>query len=96
VRTPPEADEEKDEQVVEAPVLPVEQYQPSDLSSEEALERGIEESELAELRNWEGLEAQLAASASTSHGGAPSSGAGASSSHAVPPTPPPPPLAAEP
>jgi hypothetical protein len=36
---------------VEAPVLPVEQYQPSDMSEEEAIRRAIEESELAELGN---------------------------------------------
>jgi hypothetical protein len=47
----PEADGEEEEQVVEAPVLPVEQYQPPDLSEEEALRQAIEESELAELRN---------------------------------------------
>jgi hypothetical protein len=36
---PPEEDdeEEEEEQVVEAPVLPVEQYQPPDLLEEEAL-----------------------------------------------------------
>jgi hypothetical protein len=32
-----EEDEEEEEQVMEAPVLPVEQYQPPDLSEEEAL-----------------------------------------------------------
>jgi hypothetical protein len=66
------------------------------LSEEEALRRAIEESELAELGNWEGLGAQLAASAFTSRGGASSSGAGpfsihagASSSHHAPSPPPP-------
>jgi hypothetical protein len=76
-----EEDEEED-QVVEAPVLSVEQYQPPDLSEEEALRWAIEESELADLRNWEGLRAQLATSAVTDRGGASSSGAGASSNHA--------------
>jgi hypothetical protein len=85
VPPPPEAEEEKDE-VVEAPVLPVDEYQPPDLLGEEALRRAIEESELG---NWEGLGAQLAALASTSR-------VGASSSRAAPPPPPPPPLAAEP
>jgi hypothetical protein len=47
VSLPPEEEEE----VVEAPVLPVEQYQPSDLSEEEVLRRAIEESELVELGN---------------------------------------------
>jgi hypothetical protein len=86
-----EEEEEEEEQVVEAPVLPVEQYQPPDLSEEEALRRAIEESELTEI---EGLGAQLAASAFSIHGGASSSGAGpfgihadASSSHQDPPLP---------
>jgi hypothetical protein len=51
VPPPPEEDDDKEEQVVEAPVLPVEQYQPPDLSDEEALQRAIEKSELAELGN---------------------------------------------
>jgi hypothetical protein len=42
----PEEDKEEEEEVVEAPVLPVEQYQPPDLSEEEALRRAIKESEL--------------------------------------------------
>jgi hypothetical protein len=88
---PPPPEEDEEEQVMEVPVLPVEQYQPLDQSEEEALRRAIEESELAELRNWEGLGAQLAASVSTSRGGASSSGAGMSSSRAAPPPPPPPP-----
>jgi hypothetical protein len=46
VLPPPEEDEEEEEQVVEALVLPVEQYQPSDLSEEEALRQAIEESAL--------------------------------------------------
>jgi hypothetical protein len=36
------------------------------LSKEEALRRAIEESELVELGNWEGLGAQLASSTSSS------------------------------
>jgi hypothetical protein len=67
----------------------VEEYQPSDLSEEEALQLAIEESELVELGNWEGLRAQLAASASSNGAGASSSGAGASTSRALPPPPPP-------
>jgi hypothetical protein len=91
---PLEEDEKEEEQVMEASVLPVEQYQPPNLSEEEALRRAIEESELAELENWEGLGAQLAASVFTSRGGASNSGAdpssihvGASSSHQAPPPP---------
>jgi hypothetical protein len=91
-----EEDEEEEEEVVEASVLPVEQYQPPDLSEEEAIRRAIEEGELAEFGNWEGLRAQLAALASTSRGGASSNGASASSSRAVPPPPPPPLPTAEP
>jgi hypothetical protein len=79
VPPPPEAEEEKDE-VVEAPVLPVDEYQPPDLLGEEALRRAIEESELVELGNWEGLGAQLAASAFTSR-------ADTSNIHAAPPSP---------
>jgi hypothetical protein len=45
----------------------VEEYQPPNLSEEEALRRAIKESELVELGNWEGLGAQLAASASSSN-----------------------------
>jgi hypothetical protein len=85
---PPPLEEEEDE-VVDAPVLPVDEYQPPDLSEEEALRRPIEESELIELDNWVGLGAHLAASASTSS-------AGASMSRASPPPPPPPPPAADP
>jgi hypothetical protein len=36
-RAPPPPEEDKEEQVMEASVLPVEQYQPLDLSEEEAL-----------------------------------------------------------
>jgi hypothetical protein len=50
---------------------------------EEAIRRAIEESELVELDNWEGLGAQLAASVS-------SSSADASSSRVALPPPPPP------
>jgi hypothetical protein len=52
---------EEEEEVVEASVLPVEQYQPPDLSKEEALRQAIEKNELVELDNLEGLGAQLAA-----------------------------------
>jgi hypothetical protein len=41
------------------------------LSKEEALRRAIEESELVELGNWEGLGARLAASTSSSGAGCP-------------------------
>jgi U3 small nucleolar ribonucleoprotein component len=47
---PPPPEEEEDE-VVDAPVIPMEEYQPPNLSGEEALRRDIEESELAELGN---------------------------------------------
>jgi hypothetical protein len=90
VPSPPEEDNDEEEHVMEAPVLMVEQYQPLDLSDEDALQRAIEESELIELGNWEGLGAQLAASASTSRGGASSSRAGASTNRVAPPPPPPP------
>jgi hypothetical protein len=79
---PPE--EEEDEEAVEVPALPVEEYQPPDLSEEEeALRRAIEESDLIELANWVGLGAQLAAFA-------PTSGADMSTTRAAPPPPPPP------
>jgi hypothetical protein len=77
VPPPPEEDEEE-----EVPVLPVEQYQPPNLSEQEALRQAIEESKLTELANWEGHGAQLAASASTRCGGASISGAGPSDIHA--------------
>jgi hypothetical protein len=82
---PPPAEEEEEvaEEVVEVPMLPVEQYQPPDLSEEVALRRAIEESELVELGNWVVLGAQLAASAFSSRSGASSSGTGVSSSHAA-------------
>jgi hypothetical protein len=81
VLPPPEEEEaEEANEVVDAPVLPVEQYQPPDLS-EEALRRAIEESELVDLGNWVGLGAQLAALTSTSH-------ASASTSRTAPPPPP--------
>jgi hypothetical protein len=67
---PPSEKEEKEEEVAEAPALPVEQYQPPDLSEEEALRWAIEESELTELGNWEGLVVQLAPSTSSSGAGA--------------------------
>jgi hypothetical protein len=82
VPPPPEEDKEEKEQVVEASMLPVEQYQSLDLSEEEALRRDIKEGELAELGNWEGLGMHLAASTFTSRGGASSRHASASSSHA--------------
>jgi hypothetical protein len=63
VPPPPEEEEEVAEEVVEASALSVELYQPPDLSEEEALWWAIEESELVVLGNWEGLGAQLAASA---------------------------------
>jgi hypothetical protein len=71
-----------DEEEAEEVALPVEEYQPLDLSEEEAIQRAIEESELLELGQWAGLGAQLAASASTSR--------------AAPTLPPPPPPAPEP
>jgi hypothetical protein len=60
VSSPPEEEE------AEEMALPVEEYQPPELSEEEAIRRAIEESELLELGQWTGLVAQLAASASTS------------------------------
>jgi hypothetical protein len=47
---PPPSEEEEDE-VVDAPVIPVEEYQLPDRSEEETLRRAIEESELIELGN---------------------------------------------
>jgi hypothetical protein len=80
---PPPEEEEAEEanEVVDAPVLSVEEYHPPDLLEEEALRRAIEESELVDLGNWVGLGAQLAASTSTSH-------ASASTSCTAPPPPP--------
>jgi hypothetical protein len=76
--------EEEDEEAVEAPALPVEEYQPPVLSEEEALRRAIEKSKLIELANWVGVGAQLAAFVSTSD-------ADTSTTRAAPPPPPPPP-----
>jgi hypothetical protein len=60
--TPPPPKEEEAEEVA----LPVEEYQPPDLSEQEAIRCVIEESELLELSHWVGLGVQLQASASTS------------------------------
>jgi hypothetical protein len=79
---PPPPEVEEAEEAKEVP-LPVEEYQPPDVSEEEALRRAIEESELVELGNWVGLGVQLAAFASTSRAALP------------PPPPPPPPPALE-
>jgi hypothetical protein len=64
-----------DEEEVKKVALPVEEYQPSNLSQEKAIQRAIEESELLELGQWVGL-GELQASASMSR--------------AAPPPPPPP------
>jgi hypothetical protein len=71
-----------EEEETEEVAFPVEEYQPQDLSEEEAIRRAIEESELLELGQWTGLEEQLAASTSTS-------GASVSTSRAALPPPPP-------
>jgi hypothetical protein len=54
-----------DEEEVEKVALPVEEYQPSDLSEEKTIRRAIEENELLELGQWVGL-GELQASVSTS------------------------------
>jgi hypothetical protein len=61
VPSPPEEKEEAEEAA-----LPMEEYQPSDLSEEETIQRAIEESELFELGQWVGLGSQLQASVPTS------------------------------
>jgi hypothetical protein len=74
-RAPPE--EEEAEEVV----IPVEEYQPQDLSEEEAIRPAMEESNLLELGLWDGLGTQLQASTICDR--------------AAPPLPPPPPPAPE-
>jgi hypothetical protein len=52
---PAPSEEEEAKEVV----IPVEEYQPPNLSEEEAIRRAMEESELLELGLWDGLGAQL-------------------------------------
>jgi hypothetical protein len=74
----PPPEEEEAEEVA----IPMEEYQPPDLSEEEAIRRAMEESKLLELGLWDGLGTQLQASMT--------------SDRAAPPPPPPPPPTLEP
>jgi hypothetical protein len=56
--SPPHEEEAKEEEEI-----PVEEYMPSRLSEEEAIQLIIQDSELVELSQWEGLGLQLHASA---------------------------------
>jgi hypothetical protein len=74
---PPPEEEEAEEVAIS-----VEEYQPPDLSEEEAIRRAMEESKLLELGLWDGLGTQLQASMA--------------GDRAAPPPPPPPPPTPEP